>query len=270
MGHQLDVLERVRAVARGDRVAVVLAVHDLNLAARFADRIVVLHRGRVVADGPPAEVLSPRLLLDVWGVVSELRVDARSRLPYLIPRSAPRGLPPPAGPSPRSPARLHVMAGGGSGGEILPRLADAGFALSVGALPLFDSDTALAEELKIPAALEVPFAPVSPETRARLRELLSESEVVVVAPFPVGPTNLANLEELRSLPPSKPVFLLGQPEDRAWDYTQGEATALRELLKRQGAREVRDVDDLLQELAGRLRRSAGPAGDAPSETSVDA
>ncbi|MFG2764380.1 ATP-binding cassette domain-containing protein [Streptomyces rubiginosohelvolus] len=43
-------------------------LHDLNLAAAYCDRIYVLHRGRIVADGPPAEVLDPELVRTVFGV----------------------------------------------------------------------------------------------------------------------------------------------------------------------------------------------------------
>jgi iron complex transport system ATP-binding protein len=249
VGHQLDVLERVRGIARVDRITVVLAVHDLNLAARFADRIVVLHRGRVVADGRPREVLSPQLLLEVWGVVSELRYDARSQLPYLIPRAAASEVPLPH-PTTTPLPRVHVMAGGGSGADILRGLVDAGFAVSAGALPLFDSDTEVAQELGVPSALEVPFAPVSEATRARLRGFLAESAYVVVAPFPVGPANLANLEELQGREPAESIFFLGQPAGRSWDFTGGVAAGLRAELLRRGAREVRGLDGLLEAIAG--------------------
>lgn len=69
--HQLDLLARVRALARAGRT-VVAAVHDLELAARFADRLWVLDGGRLVADGPPADVLRPALLRDVFGVEAEV------------------------------------------------------------------------------------------------------------------------------------------------------------------------------------------------------
>ena len=69
--HQLDLLARVRALADAGRT-VVAAVHDLELAARFADRLWVLDRGRLVADGPPADVLRPALLRDVFGVEAEV------------------------------------------------------------------------------------------------------------------------------------------------------------------------------------------------------
>lgn len=65
--HQLLVLEVLRARAAGG-VNVVAVMHDLGLAARFADRIVLIDAGRVVAEGEPAAVLTEPLLRDVFGI----------------------------------------------------------------------------------------------------------------------------------------------------------------------------------------------------------
>lgn len=64
---QLMVLERLAARARAGQ-AVLVSLHDLTLAARFADRVVVLDQGRVVADGPPMEALRPIILRTVFGL----------------------------------------------------------------------------------------------------------------------------------------------------------------------------------------------------------
>ena len=65
--HQLQVMEILRARAdAGDGVLAVL--HDLGLAARFMDRIVVMHSGEIVADGPPARVFTAELLADVFRI----------------------------------------------------------------------------------------------------------------------------------------------------------------------------------------------------------
>ncbi|MCU0734647.1 MAG: ABC transporter ATP-binding protein [Methylotetracoccus sp.] len=66
-GHQLDVMTLLRHLAlRG--VGILVVVHDLILAARFCDRLVLLHRGCVVAEGRPDVVLTERVLADTYGV----------------------------------------------------------------------------------------------------------------------------------------------------------------------------------------------------------
>ena len=68
LAHQVALLRAMRRL-QADRGLTVLAVlHDLNLAAAFAPRIVVLHQGRVAADGQPADVLTPELVARVFGV----------------------------------------------------------------------------------------------------------------------------------------------------------------------------------------------------------
>ncbi|MEU4659708.1 ABC transporter ATP-binding protein [Streptomyces sp. NPDC023723] len=66
--HQLDLLELVVSLP----VTTVVALHDLNLAAMYCDRVLVLSEGRAVAEGVPADVLTPSLIERVYGVRAEV------------------------------------------------------------------------------------------------------------------------------------------------------------------------------------------------------
>ena len=66
--HQIEFMKKVRAFADAPDVVTVGVVHDLNLAARFADQIVLLDRGRVAAAGAPADVLTRERIREVFGV----------------------------------------------------------------------------------------------------------------------------------------------------------------------------------------------------------
>ncbi|HEY6801465.1 MAG TPA: ATP-binding cassette domain-containing protein [Agromyces sp.] len=68
---QLTTLDLLRGLARGG-VTVLAALHDLSLAAGYADHVIVLDRGRVIAAGEPREVLTRELIHDVWGVEAEV------------------------------------------------------------------------------------------------------------------------------------------------------------------------------------------------------
>lgn len=85
IGHQATVLRLMRRLCRERRKAVLAAVHDLTLAAQFCPRLVMLHRGHVVAEGPPGEVLTPDRLRHVYGAdVHILRHPVTGR-PVLAP-----------------------------------------------------------------------------------------------------------------------------------------------------------------------------------------
>ena len=70
--------ELLRALAAEGR-AVVLVMHDIDLAARFCDRLAVLRKGRLCADGAPADVLTPALLSAVYGVSGAVKRDPYPR-----------------------------------------------------------------------------------------------------------------------------------------------------------------------------------------------
>lgn len=73
LGHQTVVLELLDGLRHQDGLAVVAAMHDLATAARFADRLVLLDHGRIVAEGPPTSVLDEELLSEVYGTTVRVR-----------------------------------------------------------------------------------------------------------------------------------------------------------------------------------------------------
>lgn len=87
MGHEMELFEFLRGLVR-DGLGVLVITHDLNLAARYADRIVLLHHGRAVANGTPTEVFREKLLAEVfeWPVMVTLRPDG---IPQVLPLRRP-------------------------------------------------------------------------------------------------------------------------------------------------------------------------------------
>lgn len=73
--HQIGVLGLVRELIEQDRLGAVAAVHDLELAARFCDRLVLLHRGAVLAEGAPEHVLAPDHIRAAYGVTTRAYPD---------------------------------------------------------------------------------------------------------------------------------------------------------------------------------------------------
>lgn len=80
--HQLHIMELLQSHAQGGG-AVIAALHDLSLAARFCSRLVLLHQGKIVASGEPVAVLTPQNLAQVYGVSAH--VDCRHDGVVIIP-----------------------------------------------------------------------------------------------------------------------------------------------------------------------------------------
>ena len=83
--YQLSLLDQVRSLARQEKLAVLLVLHDLNLTARYADQVALLVHGELRALGPTQEVLTPEILSPVYHVPLEIHRGGPSHLPYILP-----------------------------------------------------------------------------------------------------------------------------------------------------------------------------------------
>ncbi|HLR27969.1 MAG TPA: ABC transporter ATP-binding protein [Ruania sp.] len=86
VNHQIEVLDLLTDLNTGRGTTIVMVLHDLNLAARYADHLVAMSQGRIHAVGTPGEVLTPELLEVVFGLSSEVITDPVSGKPLMLPR----------------------------------------------------------------------------------------------------------------------------------------------------------------------------------------
>lgn len=75
VGHQQRVLELIDALRKEDRLTVISALHDLTLAGQFTDQLVLLHQGRIVAQGDPDEVLTAEAIRTHYGATVKVVRD---------------------------------------------------------------------------------------------------------------------------------------------------------------------------------------------------
>lgn len=85
VAHQVEVLDLLTDLNRTRGTTIVMVLHDLNLAARYADHLVALADGRVHAAGGPAEVLTEDTVRGVFGLESRVIVDPTSGRPLMLP-----------------------------------------------------------------------------------------------------------------------------------------------------------------------------------------
>ena len=80
---QFEVMDIIRNLVRKRLVSSIIAIHDLNLASRYSDRIIMMKRGKIVSGGDPSSVLTAENIASVYGV--EAVVRKQSEAPYIIP-----------------------------------------------------------------------------------------------------------------------------------------------------------------------------------------
>ena len=85
LSHQVDVLDLIGRLHDDSGRTVVMVLHDLNLAARYADRLVAMKDGAIAAEGPPGEVLTEGLLADVFELNARVISDPVMGTPMVVP-----------------------------------------------------------------------------------------------------------------------------------------------------------------------------------------
>lgn len=75
---QFEILDIIKKITYKNDIITVIAIHDLNLAARYADEIIVIHDGKVYSKGNPKEVLTKELLREVYKVDAEITIDSNN------------------------------------------------------------------------------------------------------------------------------------------------------------------------------------------------
>ena len=174
--HKLDFLQLVRELVAGGKLCVVMSMHELELAQRFADILLCLRGGRVDRMGSPEEIFS-------GGYIEQLFSIAHGSYESLAGTAeAPR-----IGGAPR----VFVIGGGGSGIPLYRKLRRLGIPFAVGVLPENDLDLPAARALASAVVTDRPNEPVSAERADEAMALLKTCErVVCTAQF--GSVNLEN------------------------------------------------------------------------------
>lgn len=93
--HQIEVLDLITDLNRRSGTTVAIVLHDLNLAARYADHLIAMKSGAITAQGSPSDVVTEDLVRDVFGLESRIIADPVSGTPMVVPlgrhHAAPQG-----------------------------------------------------------------------------------------------------------------------------------------------------------------------------------
>lgn len=85
MAHQLEVLQLLEQLNAESSRTIVMVVHDLNHAARYAHHMIAIKKGQAIAEGAPAEVVTSSVLREVFGIEADIVTDPRSGVPLCLP-----------------------------------------------------------------------------------------------------------------------------------------------------------------------------------------
>ena len=86
VAHQIDVLDLLTDLNRDRGTTIVMVLHDMNMAARYADHLFAMREGRIVASGSPSDVITSELIRDVFDLDAVVVPDPVSGTPIVLPR----------------------------------------------------------------------------------------------------------------------------------------------------------------------------------------
>lgn len=230
INYQFEILNLIRHLNKERGITVLAILHDLNLAAQYCDRLVMLGGGRIMAAGTPESVLTAENVREVYGAEVWVRRHPTSGRPYVI-----AGIGRKVGDEERRMferlPKVHVICGGGTGAPVFAKLLRRGCEVTAGVLSTGDADQEAAEALGIDYISAPPFTPIPDDASAQDVRMACGADFVVVSDAPYGAWNLSNLRTaLRAAEQGVKLVLLRPDTIRQRDFTGGDALDIIETL----------------------------------------
>ena len=235
VGHKKDLMDTIKKKNEKDDLSVISVHHNLNLAARYCEKILLLDDGQKHTFGKPEEVLTNANLRSVYGIEADIHEHPKDGTLYVSPVDK-------KVISKSREKKVHIVCGGNSTGKLLKGLVEKGYEVSAGVVNVMDSDFEKAEYLDIDTVDEAPFSPISLDSYKENVDMIKNSDMIVVTDFPVGEGNLRNLEAVKEgMNDDKELILVDPNNIRDRDYTENKrGSELYNKIKKE--HEVRSVE----------------------------
>jgi len=236
-------LNFLKQLNRQNKMTLLIVIHDINLAARYSDKLVLLKDGEILDIGTPEKVITSENMEKAYEMNMLISHNLFTNSPHIIPLYSNK--------KPKdnmSKKRVHVICGGGTGNEVITTLEMNGYDISVGVVNIGDSDWDLSKKLSLKIIEETPFSEISQSSHSKNLEEISKSNIIVLTSVPYGNGNIKNLEAAHhALELGKKVYLIDQYNKyEQFDYVEGKAKKLIEMMKEKGLVVVNSVERLLE------------------------
>lgn len=203
INHKIEILDLLKRLCQREGFIVIVAIHDLNMAAQYCDSLVMLDNGRIADMGTPEKVLTSDNIENVFNI--KVMVKRHPATGFLNITS----LPTDTRAADKRDFSIHVICGGGTGSETVHFLCRLGYGVSTGVLNALDSDYESAQSLGIPVISEAPFSPITDASHAANLGLIAQADAIIITDTPVGHGNLKNVEAAKyALERKKPLLIL--------------------------------------------------------------
>lgn len=239
--HQLDILELIHSLNREEGLSVVTIMHDLNLASRFSDKIVLLSKNGIIKQGKPSEVIDENVLKSVYDMDMVVRENKLLSYTEIIPLRIRKS-------KEDKNTKVHIICGGGTGEYILQKLYSERYKISCGILIEGDSDLDLCKSLDLDFVAENPFSKFSEANIAKNKAFIDNSDIIILTDVAVGYGNLDNIKMIENIRDKKIIILHSVNRD----FVSGEyEKILEKLIKYDNVKYAMNLKELFNFLSER-------------------
>ncbi|SHF26402.1 CobN/Magnesium Chelatase [Desulfofundulus australicus DSM 11792] len=179
--HRLEVMAILRQLTREKGIAVILSLHEIDLALKSCAIAMLVKDGKILACGPPEEVLDEDTVTELYDIDSAYFSDCLGGMELRNNGGAP----------------VYVLGGAGSGARVYRMLSKHGFGVVTGVIHENDVDYHVGKAIGATLIEEKSFEEIGDSSFERAVELIRRAARVIDAGFPVGSLNLRNLDLIR-------------------------------------------------------------------------
>ena len=229
--HQIEVMELIRNLNLKKSMTVVAVLHDINLASRYCNRLILMKNGQVVVDGTPKEVITEDNLKKVYDMKMFIQENKLFEKPEVIPLRVIKET------ETYHSLRIHVICGGNKASQVLEELEAMGHHVTAGVVNQGSDDWTICDVLGIPMVEESPFTSISLEKQEENLALMADCDFILISDLPFGHGNINNLTGLENLNGS----IYFHKNCRNNDFTEGKLS--KRLSDIKSKKQLVEIDD---------------------------
>lgn len=184
IGHEFHLMHCLRQQCDSGKSAMV-AIHNLNTAAEFCDRVLLINKGKLVASGAPEKVITQEMIGSLYSTAAFVATNPHTGSVNVLPKRrslATNGI------------KVHIIGGAGAAIQISKKLLRMGNEITGGIAHQHDSDAEFWAGAGIPFLQVRAFESIDETTFQEASSWIDQADITLLCDFPIGPANAKNLE----------------------------------------------------------------------------
>lgn len=242
LNYQLEILKLVQKLNKQNNLTVISVLHDIQLAAKYSQELILLNRGKIHKTGKPKEVITPDTIKEIYNITTKITWDDFANQVFIKTLDS-------ENVTISKDLKIHIIPGGGSSVNILELLSTHSTNISMGVVNEGDLDWEKACELNIETVTAKSYSPITQENYIDNLKFIEKADIVILCNTPFGHGNIQNLEAIKyAEAKGKKIIIIGDKEFKKRDFTMEKKAELlfNEIIRGEKVSTAKNVQELYQ------------------------